>query len=57
MDFSWLLHGFVKIDARMSPYCYYGFVKVVLCIYHPLPNKIKLKFDHDFKLAEASALN
>ena len=35
----------------------HGFVKVVLCIFHPLPNKTKLKFDQDYKLVEASALN
>ena len=27
----------------------HGFVKVVLCIFHPLPNKTKLKFDQDYK--------
>ena len=26
-----------------------GFVKVVLCIFHPLLNKTKMKFDQDFK--------
>ena len=28
----------------------HGFVKVVLCISCPLPNKTKLKFDQDFKV-------
>ena len=42
MDLSKLLHGFVK---------------VVLCISCPLPNKTKLMFGQDFKLVEASTLN
>ena len=34
-----------------------GFIKVVLRISCPLPNKTRLKFDQDFKVFEASALN
>ena len=56
MDFSKLLHEFVKIDEGISLNYYLdllkllcGFAKVVLCIYHPLPNKTKLEFHRDFK--------
>ena len=42
MDFFSLFHGFNKVAS--------GFVKVVLRISHPLPNKTKLKFDQDFLL-------
>ena len=56
MDFSKFLNGFVKIDTWTSFGCYMVlsklirvFVKVVLCISHPLPIKTKLKFDQDFK--------
>ena len=56
MDFSKLLHGFLKIDTCISLICYmdlskllHGFFKVVLCISRLLPNKTKLKFDQDFK--------
>ena len=35
----------------------YAFVKVVLSISRPLPNKTKLIFDQDAKLVEVSALN
>ena len=59
MDFSKLLHGFVKIDKCMSLSFYmdlskflhgfvkllHEFVKVVSSISRPLPNKTKLKFD------------
>ena len=52
MNFSKLLHGFVKIDKN----CYMdlfnlstGFVKVVLCIPRPLPNKTKMILDNNFK--------
>ena len=41
MDLSKLVLGFVKV--------LHGFVKVVLCFSHSLPNKTKLKFDQDFK--------
>ena len=68
MDFSWFLHGFVKIDIGISLRFYmylsiflHGFVKVVtwiwfLCISRPLPNKTKLKFDQDFKACWSSCL-
>ena len=42
MDFSSLFYGFNKVAS--------GFVKAVLCISRPLPNKTKLKFDQDFLL-------
>ena len=41
MDFSKLLQGLSKLLQ--------GFVKVVLCISCPLPNKNKLRFHQDFK--------
>ena len=56
MDSSKFLNGFVKINTWTSFGCYTDlsklirvFVKVVLCISHPLPIKTKLKFDQDFK--------
>ena len=61
MDFSKLLHGFLKIDTVIFLSCYMdlsqflrGFVYVVTRIYPSrfmnfLPNKAKLKFDQDFK--------
>ena len=59
MDFSKLLHGFVKIDIWIFLSCYMdlsklllGFVKVAISISNPLPNKTKLKFGQ-----EASAVN
>ena len=55
MDFSKLLHGFVKIDTGICQNLntffaklLNGFVKVV-CIPRPLPKKAKDKFDKDFK--------
>ena len=42
MDFSSLFYGFNKVAS--------GFVKAVLFISRPLPNKTKLKFDQDFLL-------
>ena len=60
MDFSKLSHGFVKFDVWISPGCYmdllellHGFVKVVLSIFCPLPNKNKLKFEQDFKACQS----
>ena len=56
MDFSKLLHGFVKIDTRICLNLYTVFAKLlngfvkVLCIPRPLPkNKARDKFDQDFK--------
>ena len=56
MDLSKLIHGFLPVVTWICQRCYMdllkllrGFVKVVLCVSHPLPNKTKLKFDHDFK--------
>ena len=74
MDFSKLLQEFVKIDIWISFRFYldfsnwlygfvkvlHGFVKFVLCVSRPLPNKTKLKFDQSFNACEhveASALN
>ena len=71
LDFSKLLHEFVKIDKEISLSCYvdfskwlHGIFKVVtwicqffLCISRPLPNKTKMKFGQGFKLVEASALS
>ena len=59
---SKLLHGFVKVatwiclsSSWICKNCYldllrflHGFVKDVLCISRPLPNKTKLKLDQDF---------
>ena len=70
MDFSELLHGFLKIDTWISLTCHmdlsklmHGFLKFVIWICQscsvfsrPLRNKIKLKFDQDFKVVEAAAL-
>ena len=65
MDFPKLLmlDGFVKIDTWISLSCYmdmlkllHGFVKAVLCISRPLPNKTKLKFDQASKFVKASGL-
>ena len=60
MDLSEKLHRSVKIDTWISLSSLmnlsmdlikllHGFVKVVLCISRPLPNKIKPKFDQDLK--------
>ena len=61
MDFSKLLHGFLKISTRISLSCYrdlskllHEFVKVVnghvkSVLFFFSPNKTKLKFDQDFK--------
>ena len=56
MDFSKLLHGFVKIDTGICLNLYTVFAKLlngfvkVLCIPRPLPkNKARDKFDQDFK--------
>ena len=60
-----LLHRFVKIDTWISLSCYmdcknccmdlsklsHGFIKVVLYISCPLPNKTKVKFDQVVPLA------
>ena len=50
MNFSKLLHGIVRIDTLLK--VLHGLVKIVLCIFRPLPNKTKIS-----KLVEASALN
>ena len=49
-----MLDGFVKTDTWISPSCFMdmlkllqGFVKVVLCIFRPLPRTAKLKFDQE----------
>ena len=60
MDLSEKLHRSVKIDTWISLSSLmnlsmdlikllHGFVKVVLCISRPLPNKIMPKFDQDFQ--------
>ena len=56
MNLSKLLHGFAKSDIWISLNCYMDlsnllirFVKFVLCISRPLPNKTNLKFDQDSK--------
>ena len=58
--FSMSLHGFVKIDTWISLSSYkdllkllHGFVKVVLCISCPLPNKTKWSLTKFPKLVEA----
>ena len=58
MDLSKLSHGFVKIHIWISLSSYmdlfdvskFGFVKIVRCISHPLPNKAMLKFYQDFQV-------
>ena len=56
MDFSNLIHGFLLFVTWTCQSCHmdlfkllHVYVKVVLCISRPLPNKNKLKFGQDFK--------
>ena len=48
MDFSKLLHGFLKSCYMDLLKLLHRLVKIVLCISRPLPNKTKLKFDEEF---------
>ena len=59
LDLSELLHGFFLVVTWICQSCYMdllklllGFVKVVLVISRPLPNKNKLNFDRDFKASD-----
>ena len=62
-DFTLPLLVIVESNCWICQSCYmdypkliYGFVTTVPCISRPLPNKTKLKFDHNFKTFEAFAL-
>ena len=57
MFLSEYIHGFLLVVTWICRSCcidllrlLLGFVKVVLCISRPLPNKTKMKFDQDFKV-------